>query len=72
MLFRSWLLRGVGEMYRATSPAVSASVTGANSVTSENATVIGQQTAVLSETFVRDMLAEKDKQIQALLQLMAK
>lgn len=64
-----WLLRGVGEMYRATSPAVSASVTGANS---ENATVIGQQTAVLSETFVRDMLAEKDKQIQTLLQLMAK
>ena len=67
-----WLLRGVGEMYRATSPAVSASVTGANSVTSENATVISQQTSVLSETFVRDMLAEKDKQIQTLLQLMAK
>ena len=67
-----WLLRGVGEMYRATSPAVSALVTGANSVTGENATVIGQQTAVLSDTFVRDMLAEKDKQIQTLFQVMTK
>ena len=34
-------------------------------------TVIGQQN-VLSENFVRDMLAEKDKQIQTLLQIMAK
>ena len=50
-----WLLRGTGEMYKA------AKITGANSVTGRNATVIGQQTAILSENFVRDMLAEKDK-----------
>lgn len=61
-----WLLRGTGEMYK------SAKITGANSVTGRNATVIGQQTAILSENFVRDMLAEKDKQIQTLLQIMAK
>ena len=61
-----WLLRGTGDMYK------SAKITGANSVTGPNATVIGQQTAILSENFVRDMLAEKDKQIQTLLQIMAK
>ena len=61
-----WLLRGTGEMYKSTK------ITGANSVTGRNATVIGQQTAILSENFVRDMLAEKDKQIQTLLQIMAK
>ena len=61
-----WLLRGTGEMYK------SAKITGANSVTGRNATVIGQQTAILSESFVRDMLAEKDKQIQTLLALMGK
>lgn len=61
-----WLLRGTGEMYK------SAKITGANSVTGCNATVIGQQTAILSENFVRDMLAEKDKQIQTLLTLMGK
>lgn len=55
-----WLLRGSGDMYA-----------GANSVTGENATVIGQQT-VLSESFVRDMLAEKDKQIQNLIALLKK
>ena len=61
-----WLLRGTGEMYKA------AKITGANSVTGRNATVIGQQTAILSENFVRDMLAEKDKQIQTLLALLSK
>ena len=53
-------------MYKATK------ITGANSVTGRNATVIGQQTAVLSENFVRDLLAEKDKQIQTLLALLGK
>ena len=48
------------------------SVTGANNVTGRNATIIGQQAGVLTEAFVRDLLAEKDKQIQTLLQLMAK
>lgn len=61
-----WLLRGTGEMYKA------AKITGAYSVTGRNATVIGQQTAILSENFVRDMLAEKDKQIQTLLALLGK
>lgn len=61
-----WLLRGTGEMYKNTQ-----TITGAGNVTGENATVIGQQN-VLSENFVRDMLAEKDKQIQTLLQIMAK
>lgn len=61
-----WLLRGSGEMYKAVK------ITGANSVTGRNATVIGQQTAILSENFVRDMLAEKDKQIHALLALLGK
>lgn len=61
-----WLLRGMGEMYKNTQ-----TITGAGNVTGENATVIGQQN-VLSENFVRDMLAEKDKQIQTLLQIMAK
>ena len=65
-LSADWLLRGTGEMYK------SAKITGANSVTGCNATVIGQQTAILSENFVRDMLAEKDKQIQTLLTLMGK
>lgn len=61
-----WLLHGTGEMYKV------AKITGANSVTGCNATVIGQQTAILSENFVRDMLAEKDKQIQTLLALLGK
>ena len=61
-----WLLRGTGEMYKNTQ-----TITGAGNVTGKNATVIGQQN-VLSENFVRDMLAEKDKQIQTLLQIMAK
>lgn len=61
-----WLLRGTGEMYKTTK------ITGANSVTGRNATVIGQQTAILSENFVRDMLAEKDKQIQTLLAILGK
>lgn len=61
-----WLLRCTGEMYKTTK------ITGANSVTGRNATVIGQQTAILSENFVRDMLAEKDKQIQTLLAILGK
>ena len=61
-----WLLRGSGEKLK-----TSASITGAKSVTGKNATVIGQQN-VLSENFVRDLLSEKDKQIQTLLQIMAK
>ena len=61
-----WLLRGSCEKLKTSS-----SITGAKSVTGKNATVIGKQN-VLSENFVRDLLSEKDKQIQTLLQIMAK
>lgn len=63
-----WLLRGAGEMQKASAPITGA----AGPVTGKNATVIGQQTATLSETFVRDLLAEKDKTIQTLLTLLGK
>lgn len=62
-----WLLRGSGDMY-----VVSGGVTGAQKVTGRNATVIGKQSNELSEGFVRDLLAEKDKQIQTLLALLSK
>ena len=69
-----WLLRGCGDMY-----AANTNVTGAGRVTGKNATVIGQQAGVLSEAFVHDLLnekdkqiAEKDKQIAALLTLISK
>ena len=59
-----WLLRGSGDMCRS-------EITGAQKVTGKNATVIGQQAVTLSESFVREMLAEKDKQISTLLNLLA-
>lgn len=63
-----WLLRGNGDMYVTTANNI-----GANNVNSQNATVIGnQQTGVLTETFVRDLLAEKDRQIQTLLKIIGK
>lgn len=62
-----WLLRGSGDMY-----SNAGGVTGANKVTGPNATVIGKQSNELSEGFVRDLLAEKDKQIQTLLVLLGK
>ncbi len=46
-------------------------VVGANNVTGENATIIGLQMG-MSENFVRDMLAEKDKQIKKLMELLDK
>lgn len=63
-----WLLRGNDEIYNNSTGAI----TGASKVTGNNATVIGQQSATLSENFVRDLLAEKDKQIQTLLTLLGK
>ena len=60
-----WLLRGVGEKYKS-----SQTITGAGNVTVKNPTGICQQT--LSETFVGDLLAEKYKQVQTLLRIMAK
>lgn len=63
-----WLLRGNGDMYVTTANNI-----GANNINSQNATVIGnQQTGVLTETFVRDLLAEKDRQIQTLLKIIGK
>lgn len=63
-----WLLRGSGDMY----VTANTNVTGANTVTGSNATVIGQHTGILTESFVRDLLAEKDKQIQTLLAIIGK
>lgn len=63
-----WLLRGIGEMAK---PA-QANTGTTGPVTGKNATVVGQQIATLSEAFVRDLLAEKDKTIQTLLQLVSK
>jgi hypothetical protein len=60
-----WLMRGSGDMY------INSAAVAANKVTGRHATVIGQQ-ATLSEDFVRDLLAEKDKQIQTLLTLLGK
>lgn len=54
-----WLLRGRGEM-----SLTSASVVNSHNVNSDNNT--------LPESFVRDMLAEKDKQIQTLLEILKK
>ena len=62
-----WLLRGSGDMY-----SNAGGVTGANKVTGPHATVIGKQSNELSEGFVRDLLAEKDKQIQTLLAQLGK
>ena len=59
-----WLLRGIGDMYHS-------GITGANKVTGDNATVIGQQAVTLSENFVNGLLAEKDKQIHTLLSLLS-
>ena len=67
-----WLLRGSGDIYIANGAGSTCKVTGAEKVTGKNATIIGQQSATLSEDFVRGLLAEKDKQIETLLALLAK
>ena len=67
-----WLLRGSGDIYIANGAGSTGKITGAEKVTGKNATIIGQQSATLSEDFVRDMLAEKDKQIQTLFALLGK
>ena len=66
-----WLLRGSGDIYIANGAGSTCKVTGAEKVTGKNATIIGQQSATLSEYFVRGLLAEKDKQIETLLALLA-
>lgn len=63
-----WLLRGAGDMY--------VTVGGDVEVTGHSATAIGQNATaiggVLTEAFVRDLLAEKDRQIQTLLKIIGK
>lgn len=66
-----WLLRGSGDIYIANGASSTGKVTGAEKVTGKNATIIGQQSATLSEDFVRGLLAEKDKQIETLMALLA-
>lgn len=58
-----WLLRGKGEITLAAAPVVNSHNVNSK-VNSDNNT--------LPESFVRDMLAEKDKQIQTLLELLKK
>jgi hypothetical protein len=62
-----WLLRGCGDMY-----VQHGGVTGAQKVTGHHSTVTGSQSNGLTEAFVRDLLAEKDKQIHTLLALLGK
>ena len=56
-----WLLRGKGEMSLAAAPVVNS-----HNINSK----IYSDNSALPESFVRDMLAEKDKQISALLGLL--
>lgn len=61
-----WLLRGTGEIHLSR-------VNGVNNVmTGRNTTVIGQQTGVSSshEEYLKQVIAEKDKQIAALISLL--
>ncbi len=80
-----WLLRGTGEMQLKQNAATNSNnninngnnnsivnTVGANIVTGRYATVIGQQITGLSENFVRELLAARDKQIQTLLAILGK
>lgn len=58
-----WLLRGKGEMILNTAPVVNS-----NNINSK----VNSDNHTLPENFVRDMLAEKDKQIQTLLAILGK
>ena len=64
-------LYGVDEEEQPTDHSEAATV-GAYNVTGENATVIGQQNVGLNAEFVQDLLAAKDKQINRLLDILAK
>ena len=50
----------------------SKTITGANVVQGDNATIIAVQNIGLSVEFVRDMLAAKDRQISELLAIVAR
>lgn len=62
-----WLLRGSGDMYISHAGAI-----GANKVTGRNATVIGQQTTGDDVSYLKSIIAEKDKQIDRLFKLLEK
>ena len=63
-----WLLRGRGDM-----SLTSASVVNSHNVNSHNVnSKVNSDNNTLPESFVRDMLAEKDKQIQTLLEILKK
>ncbi len=64
-------LYGVDEEEQPTDHSEAATA-GAYNVTGENATVIGQQNVGLNAEFVQDLLATKDKQINMLLDILAK
>lgn len=64
-------LYGVDEEEQPTDHSEAATA-GAYNVTGENATVIGQQNVGLNAEFVQDLLATKDKQINRLLDILAK
>lgn len=64
-------LYGVDEEEQPTDHSEAATV-GDYNVTGENATVIGQQNVGLNAEFVQDLLAAKDKQINMLLDILAK
>lgn len=64
-------LNGVDEEEQPTDHSEAATA-GAYNVTGENATVIGQQNVGLNAEFVQDLLAAKDKQINRLLDILAK
>ena len=64
-------LYGVDEEGQPTDHSEAATA-GAYNVTGENATVIGQQNVGLNAEFVQDLLAAKDKQINRLLDILAK
>lgn len=58
-----WLLRGTGDPGRRAE---------AKTGTGQETTLPGSLTGTLSENFVRDLLAEKDRQIQTLLSVLEK
>lgn len=62
-----WLLRGRGEMKPKAVPTVNS-----NNINSNVNSKVNESTGMLPESFVRDMLAEKDKQIQTLLEILKK
>lgn len=64
-------LYGVDEEEQPTDHSEAATA-GAYNVTGENATVIGQQNVGLNAEFVQELLAAKDKQINRLLDILAK